>query len=336
MKRSDRQALEGPAGVRWRAASVDDATAIHSVAAAAGALDHPYFTMPLEEITADLAAISAGNGRGIVASDESGRVIGFGTVLPFSLDASPLVTLILGAVAPEARRRGIGRRIIAWQRDQGFAWLGSVDPHRGRRVLTYTDEKAEDARRLLSAAGFSETREYLHLRRGTAVPLDAPIPAGYTVVPLAEPYHEPVRLLRNEAFRGQWGGHSLDPREWATFVSRPVFDESLSRVMIDASDRVVGYTLVERDLEGGAGQGSASAYLASLGVDESQRKRGLGAALLGDLVQLADQRDIEGVTLDVDSESDSRANELYFRLGFEALHRRSSYTMEQTALTRSP
>ena len=321
----------GPGQIQWRRASVDDADAIHAVASGAGAIDHPYFTVPAEEVSEDLAAISTGEGIGIVGADESGRIIAYAMVLPFSMDTSPVTALMLGAVSPDARRQGLGRRMVAWQRDQGFAWLSSLGDPAPLRLLTYADAGAVDTRALLHGEGFSSAREYLHLKRSTDTPLTATTPRGYTIEQFSDQHSEPVRRLRNTAFRDQWGAHDFDVDGWAQHVERPVFDRTLSKVVLDESRQVVAYTLVEHSLDEHGSRTDSAAYLASLGVEETHRRRGLGAALLGDLVASAAHQAIDSVTLDVDSASESRANELYFRLGFETEHRRLSYVLERPA-----
>ena len=313
---------------RWRTATPEDAEAVHSVASSAGELDHPYFTIPLEEVVEDLRAVALGEGGGaIVAVDADEHVVAYGIVVPFSLDGSPIVGLMLGAVAPHVRGLGLGSEIMRWQRDFGFDWLRSVDPSGPRRLLAYVDEQAKPARALFAASGFDVAREYLHLCRGTSDLLQAALPDGYRLSPLTSSLSPAVRDLRNEAFRDQWSAHSFEPEAWDAYVARPVMDQVLSRVVLDEAGEVVGYIIVEH---GDAENGGGSAYVASLGVAASHRSRGIASALLAELVSAARERGLSELSLDVDSDSDSRANELYFRLGFEVSHRRFSYISERS------
>lgn len=313
---------------RWRNATLGDAEAVHAVASSAGELDHPYFTIPVDEVVEDLEALVSGQGGGaIVAVDSGQHIVAYGMVVPFSLDGSPLIGLMIGAVSPHVRGLGLGSEIVRWQRDFGFDWLRSVDGSRPRRLLAYIDEQAAPARGLLERAGFTATREYLHLRRPTLDALHQALPRGYRISSFASSHCSAVRDLRNESFRDQWGAHSFDPRAWEAYIGRPITDTALSRVVLDEADDVVGYTIVEH---GDAESGRGSAYLASLGVADAHRSRGIASSLLADLVSRARDRGLDELTLDVDSDSESRANELYFRLGFEVSHRRFSYTSEQT------
>lgn len=317
--------------IEWRKATLRDAAGIHAVLALAGELDHPYFTVPLEEVTEDLETLDTGSGGGIVATDSSGIIVAFGMVLPFSLDTSPLTALLIGGVTPQARRLGLGRRVATWQREFGFEWLASVDSSAPRRLMSYVDAQAVAARATLAEAGFVSAREYLHLRRPAATKLVAELPKGFRIESFSADRAEDVRSLRNAAFEGQWGAHSLDRTGWAAFTARPVFDSALSRVVLDENRTVVGYTLVEVDPAAANTGERSSSYLASLGVSAGRRRQGIGAALLSDLVAATRKRGLDDVTLDVDSESDSRANDLYFRLGFETAQRRFSYIQERTA-----
>lgn len=317
--------------IEWRRATLRDAEGVHAVSVLAGELDHPYFTVPLEEVIEDLETLDAGNGGGIVAINSSGGIVAFGMVLPFSLDTSPLTALLIGGVAPEVRRLGLGRQIATWQREYGFEWLESVDSSATKRLMSYVDAEAVAARATLAEAGFAAAREYLHLRRPAASGLVARLSKGFRIEPFDADRAEEVRTLRNAAFEGQWGAHTLDRTAWAAFIARPVFDSALSRVVVDEHGTVVGYTLVEVDPAAADAGEQSSSYLASLGVSADNRRRGIGAALLADLVTTTRERGLDEVTLDVDSESDSRANDLYFRLGFETAQRRFSYIHERTA-----
>lgn len=153
------------------------------------------------------------------------------------------------------------------------------------------------------------------------------LPDGYRISPLTKSLAPAVRDLRNEAFREQWGAHSFEPEAWEAYVARPVMDSVLSRVVLDAAGDVVGYIIVEH---GDAENGGGSAYVASLGVAATHRSQGIASALLSELTSHAEERGLSELTLDVDSDSDSRANELYFRLGFEVAHRRFSYISERS------
>lgn len=323
---------EGPCGFRWRAATIDDTAGIHAVASDAGAVDHPYVTVPLEEVAADLEALAAdGGGDGIVAVDDRERIVAFGLVLPLSLEASPATALLLGAVDPAARGLGLGRRLLGWQRERGLAWLAEHAPDAPRRVQAYVDEYAIASRRAMTAAGLAPVREYLHLRRDARPRPEVALPAGYAATSIDAEHDEVVRVLRDDAFRDAWGSHALDRAAWEAFTARSIFDRGLSRAVLDPSGRVVGFALVEVDPEEHASQGVSSAYLASLGVAADQRGRGVASGLLAELVSRAGDRGLQRVALDVDVASESRALELYERLGFRAEHRRLAYALEHPA-----
>lgn len=302
---------------------------MHAVASEAGEVDHPYFSIPLEEVVGDLDAIAAeGGGHGVVATDDRERVVAYGFVLPRALEASPATALLLGAVEPASRGLGIGRRLLAWQRDRGLAWLAELAPWTPRRVLGYVDEYAVATRRAMTAAGLAPAREYLHLRRDADPAPEAALPEGVASAPLSAEHEDAVRHLHADAFRDAWGSHALDAAAWAAFAARSIFDRDLSRVALDPSGRVVGFALVEVDPQEHAAQGVSFALLASLGVVADQRGRGVASGLLAELVARAGERGLQQVALDVDVASESRALALYERLGFRAAHRRLAYALD--------
>ncbi len=108
-------------------------------------------------------------------------------------------------------------------------------------------------------------------------------------------------------FAGAWSA--------GTFASLLGRDEMVVRVAVEGG-AVVGY--------GVAVIGEGEAELANLAVSAARRGRGVGEALLADILAGLRDRDLGLVYLAV-RESNTRAAELYRRFGFSEIGRHGSY-----------
>jgi mycothiol synthase len=196
-------------------------------------------------------------------------------------------------VAPDARRRGLGRALLT-------ELLTLTD-----RVWAHGDLPAAQA--LAAATGLVRGRELLRLRRPSSDPLpEVTWPAGITVRAFEPGRDEPAWLALNaSAFadhpeQGRWTAADLAARE-----AEPWFDPA-GLFLACRGDQVVGFHWTKVD--GGEGE----VYV--VGVDPAEAGGGLGRALtVHGLRHLAHA--VEEVLLYVDGDN-VRARGMYERLGF--------------------
>lgn len=84
--------------------------------------------------------------------------------------------------------------------------------------------------------------------------------------------------------------------------------------VLESADQIAGYIVFSRDDD--------AAHVLTLGVDEAQQRRGVGAALVRHLI--ASCAGLPEIWLEV-RESNAPAISLYRQLGFEVINKRANY-----------
>ena len=213
------------------------------------------------------------------------------------------------AVAPEARRHGIGRTLVAE--------LLAQTPDGRLRVWAHGEHPA--AAVLAGAMGLSRSRVLFQLRRSLVDPLPpVTVPEGVSIRTFRVGEDEQAwTALNNRAFadhpdQGGWGLEEIELRK-----AEPWFDPA-GFFLAERDGRLVGFHWTKvhggRDADDGHDHPPiGEVYI--VGVDPSEQGRGLGPALtLLGLHSLRD-RGLTSVLLYVD-ESNTAAVRVYERLGF--------------------
>lgn len=135
----------------------------------------------------------------------------------------------------------------------------------------------------------------------------APVGVGVTLLPMRVDHLPDIIVLETQLF---------GPEAWTEGMLRSELAEPDSRrytIAADADDRIVGYAgLVRYDDE---------AHVLTVGVVPAWRRRGVGAALLLDLLAAAGPR---RVLLEVRADN-APAQRLYAQHGFRPIGRRRGY-----------
>ena len=208
-----------------------------------------------------------------------------------------------GFVHPEAAGRGIGRLIATG--------LEAVAARRGaRRIQSNVIERDAGAHRLLESLGYRDVRVFRELRIELAARPPAPEwPDGLRVVPFdpdrdAREFH----AAHQEAFRDHWEHTPRDFESWAKgHLASERFDPTLWCV-VRAGDEIAAGTICTGDTYGGG-------FVHELFTRRPWRRRGVGAALLGDVFARFWERGERSVGLGVDAASATGAFRLYERAG---------------------
>ena len=208
-----------------------------------------------------------------------------------------------GFVHPEAAGRGIGRLIATG--------LEAVAARRGaRRIQSNVIERDAGAHRLLESLGYRDVRVFRELRIELAARPPAPEwPDGLRVVPFdpdrdAREFH----AAHQEAFRDHWEHTPRDFESWAKgHLASERFDPTLWCV-VRAGDEIAAGTICTGDTYGGG-------FVHELFTRRPWRRRGVGAALLGDVFARFWERGERSIGLGVDAASATGAFRLYERAG---------------------
>jgi mycothiol synthase len=208
-----------------------------------------------------------------------------------------------GYVHPDALGRGIGK-LIATGLEKDAARRGA------RRIQNGVLEADSAARTLLESLGYGAVRVFRELRIELQAPPPAPEwPDGLRVVAFdAERDALEFHAAHQQAFADHW---DYTPRDFASWskghLGSERFDATLWCV-VRAGDEIAAGTICTADTYGGG-------WVHELFTRRPWRKRGVGAALLGDSFRRFWERGEHSVGLGVDAASDTGAFRLYQRAG---------------------
>jgi mycothiol synthase len=259
-----------------------DAAGVLALADLAAAADGVY---PLDEHT----VLNVKSGAVGVAVHLRSGTDGYAHVDP-ATGATELV------VAPAARRRGVGRALLAAAAEAG-----------GTRFWAHGD--LPGARALAARAGLDRVRVLHQLRRPLTGLPDTPWPPDVTLRAFRPGADDAAWLAVNaRAFadhpeQGRWTQEDLAAR-----MAESWFDPAGFLLAVSADDRLLGFHWTKTH-PGRLGE----VYV--VGVDPAGHRRGLGAALTAAGLRHLAARDLTDVLLYVD-ESNTAAMRLYERLGF--------------------
>lgn len=324
---------EHPDVAVWRPSVVADIDELLAFAADVARSDHPNWVETRDEVVEafELSHIDPHRDT-LVAVDAGGRILASGSVVCPAGQESLVRSIVLGAVRPDSRGRGIGRRLLEWQLARAVEQLAASEKTLPGWIMAYAEERAPDASALLEDFGLSLRRHFFTLERPLDLPIDGvDVPEGIHVVPWSAGYIESTRLARNAAFTDHWGSQSTNPETWANVIGNEQFAPELSflaLVEVDGREQVVGFVLALRNESDWEGQGFTSSYVQLVGVIREWRGRRIAQSLLAEHLTACRARGLEKATLDVDAESPTGALGLYTGLGFEVAHSHLSYVRE--------
>ena len=315
-----------PEVAAWRAPTEADIDAIHAVAAAADAVDHPTWLTPREDIadTFDLPHIDHARDS-LVAVDADGTIVAYGTAVLHPSRDGVLMSHLDGAVHPRRRRRGIGAQLLAWQRARAIEKLAdlvptlAMDADRTAEIKIYAEEVNADQQAIAVRAGFAPERWFTSMERDMSEPAPGvAAPEGITLVEYTHDRDDDARLARNDAFRDHWGSLPSQPETWAKFVGGPFFRSDLSRLAVDADGAIVGFSLASVNEDDWETLGATNSYIDLIGVVRAHRRRGVAPFVIAGTLAAIGAAGLERAVLDVDTASPTGANTLYEGLGFRA------------------
>ncbi|MFC3687737.1 GNAT family N-acetyltransferase [Aquipuribacter hungaricus] len=327
------------AGLRFRAATREDAPAVHALTEACADVDRQQERESLADVEDQLRTEWWDPATdGAVAEDDDGRVLAYGAVLRRPGQVRTRQAMLPGRVHPAVRGRGVGRALLAWQAARGEELLAAPASADVPRMLrAWVEDHLEDRVRLLRAAGFTPRRFSAIMGRDGSVPVaPTPLPPGVELRRMSAgtagaALQERVRQAHNEAFADHWGSEPIEAADWRRYcVDGPGCRPDLSFAAVDGTGAVVGYLVsgtYEQDWEP---QGYTEGWTDLLGVAPAFRGRGLGRALLARALQAYREDGLERAGLGVDVDNPG-ALALYVDLGYVERSRETSWCRDVPA-----
>lgn len=322
-------------GLTWRPATrgdLDELLAFHADVARA---DHPNWVETRDEVLEVFELPHIDPFADTLLALDGGRILASGYVLCPPGRETLVRSLVLGAVRPEARGRGLGRELLGWQLARARQQLAASGSTLPGWIMGYAEQRAPDASALLERHGLALRRYFFTLDRELSAPIDAvESPAGVRLVGWDPNWSESARLARNAAFVDHWGSQSTSVESWNAMAEGSQFAPGLSYLAIaadgDGHESVVAFVIALRNEGDWEGQGFTSAYVQLVGVVREWRGRRLAQALLARHLEAARAAGLDRSVLDVDAQNPTGALGLYTGLGYRVAEEQThmSYVLE--------
>jgi mycothiol synthase len=284
----------------------------------ATALRHDWLTTPSFEPERDACV-----------AELEGRMVGLAAV-DWRVRADKVTHVAQIWVAPEERRRGLGRRLLAWAEERAAASLrdgtgGPLDlPH---TIGGFVDRDIVGGEAFAASAGYVPVRYFFMMIRPLDEPIpDAPLPDGLVLRPVRPDDHRAIWDADVEAFRDHWESAARTEDDYRGLFDHPDIDPGLWVVAWDG-DQVAGSVLNWIFREENERLGIRRGWLEHVSVRRPWRRRGLASALIAESLRVLRAHGMTEGALGVDAENPSGALRLYEGLGFrvyrtDAVHRK--------------
>lgn len=268
--------------------------------------------------------------------DPDGRLRAFARTEFRPATEGTLAPVLLGAVHPEYRRRGVGRALLAWAESRARQQLADTDSRLPARLRLFIDDILNDIKSMAGQAGFAPIRWYRDMLRDLSEPLPEPRSVdGVTIQRYTPDMSEQVRITHNEAFvPDHWGSNPMDREPWdIDFVGSDHFRPGWSFVAVDDSTgQIAGYAMSAAYEEEWAAHGFSQGWTETIAVRREYRGRGVAQGLLAASMSTFKEAGMQYAALGVDSDNPTGAVGLYTKLGYRPGRTFVLYTKELNEL----
>ena len=220
---------------------------------------------------------------------------------------------------PEVRRRGHGRRLLAWA--EARARQSIADGSGGSPALPHflsggVDRSKPEQIRFAEKAGYEPVRYGFVMRRRLDEPIpELSLPAGLELRPVMPEQHRAIWEADTEAFEDHFEAAVRDEADFSQFYDHPDVDTALWQVAWDG-DEVAGSVVNGIYPYENAELGLDIGWLDHVSVRRPWRRRGLAGALIARSLAVLRDRGMTLGALGVDADNPTGALGLYERLGF--------------------
>ena len=320
-------------GLRFRRPRGDEAdyAAMAAVVVAANTHDEvPYLPSPTnvrEELTGSDALDEAAD---VVLAEIDGRVVAEAGVERV-VRTGIVVYHTWGHVVPEARRRGVGRAMLAENIRRARERAASESGGQSWDIRGHAEEGEAGHVAILTDAGFQPIRYYFAMRRPTLDDLPGTVlPDGLEIRPVTPDQHRAIWEAEGEAFRDHWQAREPTEADFEVLFRREELDTDLWVVAWDGAE-IAG--VVQTWIWGAENErlGVGRGWLERISVRRPWRRRGVGRAITAAALHRLRDAGMTEAMLGVDAENPTGALGLYENLGFEVYQRSTMYRLEPGA-----
>lgn len=270
------------------------------------------------EFAADFApSASFDPSRDVLIVEAEERVIGYSYVTWWTERDGLRLYLLLAALLPAFRRRGIGSALLEWAERRARQHLAQQPTASPAMFGANASSTERDTTRLLLDHGYRVTFELLEMEYASSAPTsDLLLPPGVTLRPAAPEHYRAIWDSVQAAYAESPQNIVPDEEQYRRWLAHPAFDPALWQVAWE-SDTVAGQVLPE--IARGRGE------IAEVSVGRRWRGKGLARALLLRGVRVLRERGAAPIRLHCRADNRYGAPALYESAGFRTFKRFARY-----------
>ena len=312
-------------GYTWRALRLGDAPALHQLELecepADGGTDLSTVVEYLEKLQGAGEKLTTDT---LCAADSAGRLAASAWVTCDIHLKHEYRAFLDGRVHPDYRGRGLGSFLLEWMEARACETLSALEEDRLAMLRVDFYDRSADAVELLEKYGFRLASAEDTMRRDLSHALPAlQLLEGMTLVAWSEQRATTFFEVYEDAFRERPRFPGWSEETWRhNFTDYPDFRADLSLLVMEGTE-AVGFTICHAE-NGGNPQSGGTGWVDQMGVRPAWRKRGVGGALLSEVMRRFQAGGLGWAALEVSTEN-RRALRVYQQLGFERYKRRTSF-----------
>jgi len=260
----------------------------------------------------------------LCAVDSTGRLAAVAWVNCDDRSAHEYRAFLDGRVHPGCRGQGLGSFILQWMEARAREILSARKKDRPGVLRIDFYDQSDDAVALFEQHGFRFVVAEDEMRRdlGQTLPVTE-VPEGMAVVTWSAQRATQFFDVYQDAFRERPGFPNWSEDTWRhNFTDGAGFRPHLSLLLLQGRE-AVGFAICHVEMEGAQDRAGVG-WIVQMGVRPAWRRRGLGSALLKEVMCRFQAEGLRWAALEVNIDN-RRAMRLYERLGFERCRRRTSF-----------
>ncbi|MEU3649439.1 GNAT family N-acetyltransferase [Lentzea sp. NPDC034063] len=312
-------------GLTWRSLTRSDAQTSADLLNAMETADRIGENYTAEDTLTELVDPYADLERASLAAFDGDLMVGYMKIQYRAAPEEVHRVSLDGGVHPRYRRQGVGTRLVRAGIEAAHVLHALHHPTLKLAINVHKAEHIAGLPELLRSHGFTPVRYYQRMEH---LLHDVGTPDGLRIEPWSEATDEEFRLVRNEAYRDNWGSVPMPVELWKNKVTNQTFRPSVSFLRRDAGGAAAGVLVTmnwEADTEA---TGVRDAHFMVIGTLPEHRKQGVASASVGHALRAAVDQGYDRAMLSVDSANSSGAFGIFEKAGFAATMRYVRWALE--------
>jgi ribosomal protein S18 acetylase RimI-like enzyme len=304
--------LPSGSDLSWSPLQAADAGEVRELASLCLSVDGGQ-TLGAEEMYIKKYYFPTASGESLGAFEQGGQLVASAAIQP-DHTAKAYLVVIVGQVHPEFRQRGIGHTLLAWCIEKASRILAACPTDRAHILQIRTESLTPEAVSLYKDHGFIRQFAEDVMRRDLSDPFpDILLSDEIHFATWEKALVDQFFAVYQESFPDQPGFPNWSQEQWVAWLEPEdeEFQPGLS-LLACHEELPVGFIVC------------AENFIVQMGVVPDWRGRGIGSALLIEVLTRYNEKGVDHVLLDVNV-NNARAARVYANLGFKVSGRRARY-----------